>query len=106
MEQQASWFEDQLKKENAKRLERSRRGKSLPELRQIATVPGTLLPTYLQEYLSFCGTKPEVFDTRREALASRFGVPWQELRKKIAIALAEPQLRDEREVQHVHNCFL
>ena len=106
MEQQASWFEDQLKKENAKRQERSRRGKSLSELRQIATVPDTLLPIYLQAYLSFCGTKPEVFDTRRGALASRFGFPWQVLRNNIAISLAGPQIRDEHEVQDAHNRFL
>ena len=99
MERQAAWFDDQVEDENSTRQERSNRGQPLERLRQTTTVPDTMLPTYLDAYLSLCGeTDSEVWDRRFETLEQRFGRAWSVLRDDIALSVAEPKQRSEKEV--------
>ena len=105
MERQADWFDAQVDDENAKRQERSNRGQPLEMLRQTTTVPDTDLPTYLEAYLSLCGQPSEVWDRRFETLEERFGCEWSVLRRAIVNSVAEPQTRDEEEVEKAFSRF-
>ena len=106
MERQAAWFDEQVEEENSTRQERSNRGQPLERLRQTTTVPGTKLPTYLDAYLSLCGEEDsEVWDRRFETLAQRFGGAWSVLRDDIALSVAEPKQRSEKEVDEALASF-
>ena len=106
MERQAAWFDEQVEDENSTRQERSNRGQPLERLRQTTTVPGTKLPIYLDAYLSLCGeTDSEVWDRRFETLEQRFGRAWSVLRDDIALSVAEPKQRSEKDVDEAFTRF-
>ena len=105
MERQADWFHSEMKRENAKRQARHRKGQTLQMLQRTATSPDTDLPTYLHAYLHLCGTKPEVWKTRFQTLAQRFGLDWSALRNKMAVSTAEPKYRNDEELEEAFRAF-
>ena len=105
MEKQAAWFDLQVQNENAKRQERSNRGQTLEMLRRTTTVPDTNLPTYLEAYVSLCGTTREQFHRRFRDLEERFGCPWHRLRTKMAYSVAEPKERNGKELDNAYARF-
>jgi hypothetical protein len=74
-------------------------------LQRTTTVPDTDLPTYLDAYVSLCGTDSDLFDRRFETLSKQFRRPWSELRHHMAISVAEPKERTEDEVDKAFASF-
>ena len=105
MEKQANWFDEELKKENARRQQRSKNGLTLEMLRKTATIPHPDLPAYLEAYLALCGSEPEVWKQRHELLAQEFKRPWLQLKQDMQRCSAEPKQRDEAEVTKALKCF-
>ena len=105
MERKAAWLDLQAKNENAKRQERSNRGQTLEMLRRTTTVPDTNLPTYLQAYVSLCGTTGQQFHRRFRDLEERFDCPWHRLRTKMAYSVAEPKERNDEELDKAYARF-
>ena len=105
MEEQADWFDAEVRKENERRQRRSQNGQTLEMLRKTATIPHPDLPKYIDAYLELCGSVPEVWEARFELLAQEFDRPWSQLKQDMQRCAAEPKQRDEAEVTKALRCF-